>query len=120
MAEQVANYQEPWKTNSALTLGVPSQLYTGGPNGTVNPGDYTNSGYDFNTSGIDSMFDMPTLDQFQMGIGGVNSIMGALGTWDMMKNNKLQRQGMEQNQQHARMAREDRTNFLSDSKSAFA
>ena len=62
----------------------------------------------------------PMMDKFKMGIGGVNALMGILGTFDAMKTNKLQRKGMEQNQKHARMARADRTSFLTNTHSAFA
>ena len=69
--------------------------------------------------GIDSAFDFGDMDMWKTGIGGVNSIMGLLGTLDAMKTNKIQRQGMKQNMQHAQMARDDRTSFLGDTKSAF-
>ncbi len=69
---------------------------------------------------IGSMFDMPTMDAFKMGIGGINSVAGLLGTIDSMKTNKLQRKGYEQNMKHAAMARDDRTNFLGGTASAFA
>ena len=70
--------------------------------------------------GINSMFDMPGMDMAKIGIGGINSIAGLIGAFDTMKTNKIARAGMEQNQKHARMARDDRTNFLSSTRSAFA
>ncbi len=69
--------------------------------------------------GINSMFDMPGMDMAKIGIGGINSIAGLLGTIDTMKTNKIARTGMEQNQKHAGMARDDRTNFLSKTEASF-
>jgi len=112
--------QESWKVNNAISLpSLSTQLYSGG---SVNPGDYTNinsTDYSAFDSG-GSMFDMPGMDMAKIGIGGINSIAGLLGTFDTMKTNKLARKGMEQNQRNAQMARDDRTRFLSDTRSAFA
>ena len=108
---------DTWQTNSALQLpDLTTQLYGGG---TVNYGDYTNAGvtgsaFDLGTS------DMSGMDWAKMGIGGINSIMGALGTFDTMKTNSLQRDAMQQNMKHAKMARADRTAFLGNTASAFA
>ena len=117
------NYTEPWSVNSAIKLPTQAtQLYSGG---SVNPGDYTNmnttdySAFDTDQIGANSMFDMPGMDIAKMGIGGINSIAGLIGAFDTMKTNKIARAGMEQNQRHAKMARDDRTAFLGDTKSAF-
>ena len=118
--------QSYWSTNSALQLPqMTTQMYTGGPNGIVNPGDYTQlSATDLSNLGIgdnSSWFgNTPGLDIAKMGIGGVNSLVGALGAFDMMKTNKLKRKGMEQDIEFAKQARQDRTNFINGTKSAFA
>lgn len=67
-----------------------------------------------------SQFDTNYTEMFNTGIGAANTIMGALGTWDSMKTNEKQREAIDQNMEHAAMARADRTAFLSDTKSAFA
>jgi hypothetical protein len=123
------SYMDPWQASNKTLM--PSQRYTGnGSISSVNPGDYINMnsafeldedyGFDLYGNPIGDLGVTPMLDKFKMGVGGVNSIMGVLGTLDAMKNNKLRRRGMEQNQKHAAMARQDRTDFLQGTKSAFA
>ncbi len=67
-----------------------------------------------------SQFDTPYMDYAKMGIGGINSVMGIVGTLDSMKNNKLRRKEVKQNMAHAAAGRQDRTNFLNSARSAFA
>ena len=110
--------QESWKVNNAISLpSLSTQLYSG--ESVINPGDYTNI-YSTDYSAFDNGLDMSGMDMAKIGIGGINSIAGLLGTFDTMKTNKLARKGMEQNQRNAQMARDDRTRFLSDTRSAFA
>ncbi len=89
-------------------------------NGMMADGTYDSTMMGMGSNQANSMFDMPGMEWAKMGIGGINSIMGALGTFDTMKTNKIARVGMEQNQQHAKMARADRDAFLGGTKSAFA
>lgn len=51
-------------------------------------------------------------------IGGL--VLGGISTLDNLKTNKLKREGLNQNIKHSKMARQDRTNFLQGTKSAFA
>jgi len=67
-----------------------------------------------------SQFDTPYMDYAKIGIGGINSVKGIVGTLDSMKNNKLKRAGMEQNQEFTRMARQDKTNFKQGVQSGMA
>jgi hypothetical protein len=124
------SYMEPWNVNKAIQIPGTTQPYSGnGSMASVNPGDYMNmnSAFDYGMDG-NYGFDeygnpislTPTLDKFKMGVGGVNSIMGVLGTLDAMKTNKKNRAAIDQNMKHAAMARTDRTDFLNGTKSAFA
>ena len=59
-----------------------------------------------------SAFDTPYEDYAQIGIGGLNAIIGGVGMYENMKNNKVTRKEKEQNMLHSQMARQDRTNFV--------
>ena len=107
--------------NQAASYGyTPSQSeYTG----MIADGTFDSTMGGFGTNQNNSWFDTPGMsgmDWAKTGIGGINSIVGILGAIDQNKTNKLARKGMEQNQQHAKMARQDRTNFLQGTASAFA
>ena len=111
-------------TNNYLGYANQAKSYGYTPNqseytGMMADGTYDSTMLGMDQSGANSMFDMPGMDMAKMGIGGINSIAGLIGAFDTMKTNKIARAGMEQNQQHARMARDDRTNFIGGTRSAF-
>lgn len=92
-------------------------------NGMMMDNTYGDTMEGFGANQNNSWFDMSGMsgmDWAKTGIGGINAIAGIIGALDSRKTNKVARKGMEQNQQHAKMARADRTNFLQGTASAFA
>ena len=113
-------------TNSALTYANDPYQDFNFDNSAFDYG-YDNYGGEAGNWGFDPMGNLikdtqklGTMDWAKMGIGGINSIAGLIGTFDTTKTNKVVRAGMEQNQRHAKMARDDRTAFLGGTKSSFA
>ncbi len=110
-------YQEPWNVNSALTV-KPTQLYTGGQ---VNAGDYTNSGYDFNSNSDGGLFsDLTGSDWMDagMGIGQLGlGLFNYLGNRDVQK---AQIKGLNQSVDQSKYAMQRSKDLDAANRKAFA
>ena len=110
------------------------QYSKGGILGTIGSGDFTmddsrialNEGVQLNAAqraavnDYNSQFDTDYLGMAKTGASVIGALGGAFGAYSAYKHNKKLGQQIDQNMNHARQARADRTNFISGTQSAFA
>lgn len=69
---------------------------------------------------FNSQFDTPYMDYANMGLGAINTIAGAIGTYDNLKTNRAKRDALKQNTAFAAQDQEYRTQTRNTNQSAIS